>query len=162
MRTGSGITAVAADARGFTYLAVLVIVAIMGILLAAGGQVWQQSAQREKEKELLFVGNQFRQAIGLYYQRTPGAVKLYPRRLEDLLLDPRYPAKQRYLRKIFRDPMTGEAKWGLVPAPSGGFSGVYSLGQGEPLKTSDFRPADQSFAGSSRYADWRFVYTPPQ
>jgi type II secretory pathway pseudopilin PulG len=160
MLTGSGKAMDASLERGFTYLAVLVIVAIMGILLAAGGQVWQQAAQREKEKELLFVGNQFRQAIGLYYQRSPGTAKAYPKHLEDMLLDQRYPAKQRYLRKIFRDPMTGEAKWGLVQEPGGGFTGVYSLGQGEPLKKSDFRPADQAFEGSSSYADWRFVYIP--
>ena len=153
-----------ASERGFTYLALLVIVAIMGILLTAGSQAWQQAAQREKEKELLFVGDQFRKAIGLYYQRTPGAVKRYPMRMEELLLDPRYPAKQRYLRKIFRDPMTGESKWGMVraPEPEVGFIGVYSLGSEVPLKTGNFRMADQAFVGKMGYAEWQFVYTLPK
>ena len=155
-------TGAATAERGFTYLALLFTVAIMGILLTAGGKVWQQIAQREKERELLFVGDQFRRAIGLFYQHTPGAMKTHPLRLEDLLLDPRYPAKQRYLRKIYRDPMTGEAKWGLVPAVGGGFMGVVSLAQEEPLKKSDFSLADQAFEGSLSYAEWHFVYTPPK
>jgi len=146
--------------RGFTYLAMLIIVAIMGVFLTAVSQVWQQAAQREKETELLFVGNQFREAIGLYYQRTPGAVKTYPKRLEDLLLDQRYPAKQRYLRKIFRDPMTGEAKWGIVAASGVGIAGVYSLGLEVPLKKSNFRLADRAFEDSESYSEWQFVYTP--
>ena len=161
--SGGGVGAPAFE-RGFTYLALLFTVAIMGVLLTAGSQVWQQVAQREKERELLFVGNQFRRAIGLFYQQDtpPGAVKIYPLRLEDLLLDPRYPAKRRYLRKIYRDPMTGEAEWGLVPASGGGFMGVVSLAQEAPLKKSNFSLADQAFEGSSSYAEWRFVYTPPK
>ncbi len=165
MPTGSrGMAGTPAAERGFTYLALLFTVAIMGVLLAAGSQVWQQAAQREKERELLFVGNQFRQAVGLFYQHTPppGAVKVYPLRLEDLLLDPRYPEKQRYLRKIYRDPMTGEANWGLVPAVGGGFMGVVSLAQDETLKKSNFSLADQAFEGSLSYAEWRFVYIPPE
>ena len=150
------------DEQGFTYLALLVFIVIIGILLSVGSQVWVQSAQREKEQELLFVGDQFRQAIGMYYQHTPGAVKTYPKHLEDLLVDTRYPAKQRYLRKLFRDPLTGQAKWGLVESPDGGVMGVYSLSVLEPIKLSNFRVADQAFEGSGSYADWRFTYIPPK
>ena len=60
--------------RGFTYLTLLFAIAIAGIVLAKTGIDWSQDAQREKEKELLFVGDQYRHAIALYYQRTPGAV----------------------------------------------------------------------------------------
>src|SRR6266852_4037970 len=103
---------------GFTYLVAM---------FAVTSEVWSQSRQREKEKELLFVGGQFREAIALYYQRTPGAVKRYPEKIEDLLEDKRYLSLQRYLRKIHADPMTGKSQWGTIAAPGGGIIGVHSL-----------------------------------
>lgn len=146
---------------GFTYLALLFAVATMGAVLAVIGMVWSQAAQRDKERELLFVGNEFRQAIRLYYERTPGGVKRYPQKLEDLLIDSRQLAVQRYLRKIYRDPITGEKKWGTVPAPDGGIMGVFSLSEEVPLKSGNFRVADAMFEGAQHYADWMFSYLPP-
>src|SRR5258706_11200116 len=110
--------------RGFTYLVAMFAVAIAGLLLAVTSEVSSQSRQREKEKELLYVGGQFREAIALYYQRTPGTVKRYPEKLEDLLEDKRYLSRQRYLRRIYRDPMTGSYDWGVVLGPDGGVAGV--------------------------------------
>ena len=149
-----------ARSAGFTYMALLFAIAIMGVALAATGTVWYQASQREKEQELLFIGNQFRQAVGLYYVRTPGGAKRYPQRLEDLLVDLRGQGVQRYLRKIYRDPITKEAKWGIVQAPEGGIMGVYSLSQETPLKTSSFRQVDKAFDGKSKYAEWQFIYRP--
>ena len=57
---------------GFTYLALLIAVAITAGALAAAGGLYSHVSQREKERELLFIGEQFRQAIALYYWRTPG------------------------------------------------------------------------------------------
>ena len=53
--------------KGFILLWALFAVALAGIVLAGTGQVWQATSQREKEKELLFVGDQFRQAFMSYY-----------------------------------------------------------------------------------------------
>lgn len=141
---------------------VLFIIAIMGVMLAAGAQVWHQAAQREREEELLFVGNQFRQAIGQYYQRTSGTVKKFPATLESLLKDERQLATQRYLRKIFHDPIAGGGEWGLVQTAGSGITGVYSLSQETPLKSSNFRLADGAFEGAAKYSDWKFVYTLPK
>ena len=141
-------------------MAALFLIVVMGIVLAAIGKVWSTAQQREKERELLFVGNQFRQAIGLYYQRSTGAVKAYPQHLDDLLLDSRQPAVQRYLRKIYRDPMTGQAEWAVVVV-NDRITGVYSTSQEAPLKSSNFRLADKAFESSEKYGDWKFVYTPP-
>ena len=141
---------------------VLFMIAIMGVMLAAGAQVWHQAAQREKERELLFVGNQFRQAVGQYYQRTPGTEKKYPVTLESMLKDERQLATQRYLRKIFHDPITGGTDWGLVQVAGSGITGVYSLSQEAPLKSSNFRSADGAFEGAAKYSDWKFVYTLPK
>ncbi len=145
---------------GFTYLAILFAVAISGVILAVTGVNWSQAAQREKEQELLFVGNQFRQAIALYYEKSPGTVKRYPRTLSDLLKDERQLSVQRYLRKIYLDPMTRKTDWGIVAAPDGGVMGVYSLSDATPLKTANFEYADRAFEGATKYTDWMFAYVP--
>jgi type II secretory pathway pseudopilin PulG len=143
-------------AAGFTYIGVLLLVAMMGVSLSVVGEVWQTKQKREKEAELLYVGDRIRHAIGLYNANTPGGAERFPRRLEDLLKDPRYPGVRRYLRKIYRDPMTGRAEWGLVKAGDY-LAGVYSLSEDEPLKKSGFRGPDRSFEGMTKYRDWVFV-----
>ncbi len=145
---------------GFTYLTVLFAIAVAGVVLANAGIDWSQEAQREKEKELLFVGNQYRQAIALYYERTPGAAKRYPARLEDLLTDNRYNPPQHYLRKLYRDPILNQKQWGIIAAPEGGIMGVHSLSYASPIKTTNFRYADRAFEGMTKYSDWSFVYVP--
>ncbi len=145
---------------GFTYLAVLFAVVVSTAGLAGAVQLWSFAQQRERETELLFVGAQFRQAIALYYERTPGAAKRYPGELADLLKDARYPGTQRYLRKIYVDPMTGKAEWGLVKAPEGGIMGVFSLSTGQTAKIANFRLADIGLAGKTKYSDWQFAYRP--
>lgn len=153
---------VAGGQGGFTYLGLLLAMVLLGAGLSLTGTVWHTQQQREKEKELLFIGNQFREAIGQYYERSPGGAKAYPRRLEDLLKDPRQITTQRYLRRLYRDPLTGQAKWGLVKEPSGGIIGVYSLSTDKPLKTGNFRAADRGLAGKDKYSEWWFVYAPKQ
>lgn len=142
---------------GFTYMTILFIVAIMGVGLALVGEVWHTAAAREREAELLFVGNQYRKAIERYYLSGPGQ---YPRTLEDLLKDQRKPGIERYLRKLYGDPFTGKREWGLVKAPDGGVMGVYSLAGGMPLKKTGFRVRDKELEGATTYSDWKFVYMP--
>jgi len=169
---------------GFTYLGVLLAVAFLGVFLGLVGEVWRTAQQREAERDLRFVGDEFRRAIGHYYEATPGAVKRYPRTLKDLLRDDRFPGVRRYLRRIYRDPITLRQEWGLVAADDGGISGVFSLsgeepigrmvpvapGTAEPPEESAVTPAIPGSAAESsatreatkdRYADWRFVYVPP-
>lgn len=153
--------------RGFTYLAALLAVAVIGVGLAAAGKIWSQSSQREKEQELLFVGNQYRRAITLYYERSakkniPCPAKCYPEKLEDLLLDKREPGVHRYLRKLYPDPMTGKMEWGLTKVPGGeAIMGVYSQSGLTPIKTSGFRYEDRTFEGANHYSDWKFLHQPP-
>jgi len=142
---------------GFSYIGLLILVAIMGVTLAATGELWQTTSKREKEEQLLFVGDQFRMAIQRYYNQ-PGAVKRFPLSLDDLLKDPRSPNTRRYLRRLYADPITGSTEWGLVRGPSGEIYGVYSRSEEEPMKQANFRLADTAFQGRKRYADWQFVY----
>ena len=148
--------------RGFTYIGVLLLVALMGAVLASTATVWHTMNQRDKERELLFVGHEFRHAIGLYYERTPGGTKQFPKKLEDLLLDKRQVNVTRYLRRLYADPMTGKKEWGVVKGANGVIMGVYSLSPETPIKTGNFDEADKNFEGKASYAEWKFVYTPKQ
>ena len=145
---------------GFTYLGVLFAVALMGTLLALAGESWHTAVQREKERELLFIGAEFRDAIGLYYNRTPGNVKKFPASFEDLLKDPRQLVTQRYLRKIYVDPMTGGKEWGVLKAADGGVAGVFSLSEKAPIKIAAFREEYAGFENAQKYSDWKFVFKP--
>lgn len=146
--------------EGFTYLTVMFVVAILLGGLAIVGEVWETQTRREKEAELLFIGNQYRRAIGLFYESTPGGVKRYPRSLEELVKDPRTPTTQRYLRKLYPDPVTGK-EWVAIKGADGGVQGVHSASEEAPLKIAGFRVRDASFEGAAKYADWKFIHTPP-
>jgi type II secretory pathway pseudopilin PulG len=152
------------SARGFTYIGVLVIVAIMGIMLAAVGRMWQTYVAREREEELLFVGDQYRRAIELYFKegldknRQQQGAGRYPRELADLVKDPRWPDTRRYLRKLYPDPVTGKNEWGLVKSPDGGIAGVYSLSEAAPFKTAGFKVRYAAFEGKQKYAEWQFIF----
>lgn len=141
---------------GFTLLAVVFLVALLGVGMAAVGTAWETAARREKEAELLFVGDQYRHAIERYQQATPGSAKTYPKRLEDLLLDRRFPQTVRHLRRLYPDPVTGKSEWGLVKDGEG-ITGVYSLSKDKPLKQANFTAASKVFDGSASYSDWAFV-----
>ena len=147
-------------ARGFVYLTALFAIALVGLGVSSYAIVWSQQAQREREQELLFIGNEFRRAIANYYEQSPGTAKRYPEKLDFLLFDARYLTIKRHLRRIYIDPMTSKASWGTVPAPDGGIMGIFSLSEKTPIKTGGFDEADKDFAGASKYSSWRFIYVP--
>ena len=150
----------AQSSEGFTYIGVLVLVALIGIALATVGEVWHTMQQREKEQELLFIGHEFRLALSRYAQNAHSQAELSPLHLEDLLKDPRDPGIKRYLRKIYPDPITGSAQWGLITGPNGEIYGVHSLSDDEPLKKSNFGLADRQFEGKMKYSEWIFMSSP--
>jgi type II secretory pathway pseudopilin PulG len=152
---------ITAKESAFTYITALIFVMIIGITLTTGSAYWSTIIKREKEKELLFRGDQIRGAIEAYYNGAPGGgSKVYPASLNDLLKDSRHLTTKRYLRKIFKDPMTMDGKWGLIKAPGGKIKGVYSLSKELPLKTADFQKDYAVFEKAGNYSDWRFVYPP--
>jgi hypothetical protein len=38
--------------------------------------------------------------------------------------------------------------------------GVYSESEDEPVKSGGFSKLDEAFAGSAKYSDWKFTYSP--
>jgi type II secretory pathway pseudopilin PulG len=145
---------------GFTYLAVLALVAMLGAVAGVTAEVWHTVMQREKERQLLFVGQQFRLAIERYYQAGVGGNRHYPASLDDLIKDPRFPDTRRYLRRIWIDPITVKDDWGLVRGSDGGIVGVYSPSQEKPIKVANFTQEEGAFDGLEHYSEWVFSALP--
>jgi type II secretory pathway pseudopilin PulG len=144
--------------NGFTYLSALVFVAIMGIALNTAGGFWSSVMKREREQELLFAGDQIRKAIESYHKYAPGGrVPEYPRSLEDLLKDPRYPSVKRHLRRIYRNPMSKDGKWEYVLDKRAAIKGVFANSQEQPTKKARFPDGYESFEKAAVYADWKFT-----
>jgi hypothetical protein len=148
---------------GLTYIGLLIFVAASSFAIAATFEVWHTRVQREKEAELLFIGNEFRNALQGYYEAKAANVigqpvrrGQRPRQLADLVSDGRFASPQRWLRKIYVDPMTGASDWGLVTLPDGQITGVYSLSDKKPFKSSGFLERDVDLAGKTKYSEWVF------
>ena len=145
---------------GFTYVGMVVFVTIIGLVGAATVKVGTLLARAEAEKELLEIGAAFSDALASYAQATPPGQPQQPPSLEALLRDPRFPTPRRHLRRIFVDPITGRAEWGLVRAADGApIMGVYSLSQAQPLKIANFDQRFVNFERKQHLSDWKFVAT---
>ena len=84
--------------HGYAMAVLLVGMSIMAIMLTVVMPVWKQTAQREKEAELVFRGEQYARAIGLFQKKYANA---FPPNLDMLV-------EQRFLRKKYKDPMTND------------------------------------------------------
>ena len=144
-------------AHGFTYIGLIILVAIVGLLGAAGmkmGSLFQRAAA---EEELLEIGAQFSAALRSYAAATPPGQKQQPPSLQELLKDPRFPNPRRHLRKIFVDPVTGKAEWGIVYlGDKVGVIGVHSLSAARPLKVANFDIRFQNMENREHISDWKF------
>jgi type II secretory pathway pseudopilin PulG len=120
--------------HGYVMAALLVGLGIMAVMMTVVMPVWKQVAQREKEAELIFRGEQYARAIELYGRKLPGAL---PPNL-DVLID------QHFLRKKYKDPITG-GDFDLVSpaAPAGAQRG------GQPGAQQPGQPAAQQPGGSA-------------
>lgn len=175
-------------ARGFTYIGVLILLAVLATVASLTLEFAQTRAARDAEAELLGVGQEFERAFASYYRQTPTGQRPFPDKLEDLARDPRYPGIRRHLRRVYLDPLTGKA-WALVPAPGGGIMGVYSTATDKPFRQEIGQRALPPVPGASAppvqgavmnaavplpmpaasgttvsvgdsYAQWRFGYDP--
>ena len=145
--------------QGMVYLWALFLVFLLGLTLGKGLEVYSTLVQREKEADLLYVGNLYRQAIYTYYLSSPGYQKKFPEKLTDLLKDPRYLTNRRYLRQLYRDPMTQQA-FIEVMSPEGGIMGVSSSSSKKPIKQAGFTNENNNFEQAEHYSDWQFVVQP--
>ncbi|MDR3370145.1 type II secretion system protein [Rhodoferax sp.] len=145
--------------HGFLLMGILVIMVLAGIALMAAVEFWTVQRQREREQQLLFVGDAYRQAIRHYYfGAPPGSPRKLPTSLNALLDDDRYPMPVHHLRRLYPDPITGKTEWGELRVGDV-IAGVFSLSEVHPIKQAGFSLADASFDGKTSYRDWEFVFT---
>jgi type II secretory pathway pseudopilin PulG len=144
---------------GVMLLALLIFLAILGLAVTKTSEVWATALTREREQELLFVGDQYRKAIERYYNATPGSTKVLPPSIEQLLQDDRFPKPQRHLRQLYPDPMAGGDGWGVLKQGSK-IIGVFSQSDKKPMKKSGFDPLYAEFSAAQSYRGWRFTFKP--
>lgn len=144
--------------RGFTYLGLIILVAILGLVGAAGLKMGSLLQRQAAEQELLDIGAQFSDALRSYAVATPPGQPQQPPTLSALLRDPRVPQLRRHLRKLYVDPITGRAEWGLLYQPgSNGIIGVHSLSPAAALKVGNFEARFAGFDGKARLSEWHFM-----
>jgi type II secretory pathway pseudopilin PulG len=142
--------------KAFTYIGLLILIALIGIALTATAELVNTAIQRDREQELLFVGIAYANAIDSYRRNSPGE-RQFPMRLEDLLKDPRFPNVRRHIRRLYRDPITNSSDWGLVHGPGNGIAGVYSKSEREPFKKAGFPRRYDQLGGAKHYNEWQFI-----
>ena len=160
-RAGSGL-----DAAGFTMVVLLVVMAVMAVGMAALLPTWRQQAIRENEEELIFRGNQYARSLVLYARKNNN---LLPANIDVL-----YTGK--FLRKKYKDPITGEDFGMMGPGQPPGAAGRGSLGAGRASTAGSASGRGTQIIGSiqgfyststdtsirkyreqTRYIDWPFT-----
>lgn len=144
---------------GFTYISALFIVMVMGIMLGAVGQSMRIVMQREREKELLFRGMQYRDAMERWYTKK-GVATIPLKEIKDLLKDPRSPNGERLIRRLYEDPMTGK-EMKVLTDPNHGIYGVAGTSNDKPLKKSNFPEVLKNLEEKEKYSEWEFIYKRP-
>jgi len=104
----------------------LVGMAVAAIWMSALLPAWRQQVQRQREGDLIFIGEQYARAIVLFQKKNRDA---FPPNIEALV-------SGNYLRKAWKDPITGEdfAVVGPAMTPTGGAPGR-ATGPGIPSQT---------------------------
>ena len=146
--------------HGYSYLLLLVLAAVLALVSAGTVSVGHAVSHAHAEKELLAIGAEFRAALQSYGGSAsfmPGGQWQRPAQLQELMRDPHVPGVRRHLRRIYADPLSGRADWGVVRGPDGRIAGIYSLAPGVPVKRAGFDPASAHFENAKSYADWVFM-----
>ena len=167
--------------RGYAMAALLVAMSVMAVLMGALLPVWTHMATREKEEELIFRGNQYARAIGLFQRKFANTA---PPTIDVLV-------EQRFLRKKYKDPITKDdfqpiyanqpvaaggvpsgpggsqqsGQRGTAPAPGGqllqsGFNstGATAAGGIIGVTSKSKETSIKIFNGRQKYNEWAFVH----
>jgi type II secretory pathway pseudopilin PulG len=142
---------------GFTYLSLIILVAIIGLVAASALKLGSLLQRSKAESELLEIGAAFSDALQSYADATPSGQPTQPPSLQALLKDPRFSGTRRHLRKLFVDPITGSQQWGVVYlGDKVGVLAVYSLSDARPIKIANFPERFSGFENKTHISEWKF------
>jgi type II secretory pathway pseudopilin PulG len=152
--------------------ALLVAMTIMAVFMSMALPAWRTAAQREKEAELIFRGQQYARAIALFQRKYANT---FPPNLQ-ILLD------GHFLRKKYKDPMTADGEFQLVyanqqasaqpnaggvvptqgqPAPRtttvGGGASIGAQGGIIGVASKSTATSVRVYDGHTKYSEWVFV-----
>lgn len=151
-------THLTAPSRGFTYVGLIVLVAIIGLVAASTLKMGALLQRRAVEQDLLDIGAAFTEALNSYADSSGPEQARSPTSLEQLLRDPRFPFPKRHLRQLYADPVTGVAAWGIVRGiDQRSIIAVYSLSNARPIKLGNFAPGSEQFENKAHLSDWKFT-----
>ena len=88
--------------------ALLIGLSVMAVLISMALPVWSQFAKREKEEELIWRGQQYARAVGLFQRKYANT---FPPNVDILV-------EQKFLRKKYKDPITKD-DFQMIPAGGG-------------------------------------------
>ncbi|MGV7210645.1 type II secretion system protein [Oxalobacteraceae bacterium A2-2] len=143
---------------GFTYVSVMVLVAVIALAGAATLKLGSVLQRSRLEAELLAIGAEYADALQSYADATPAGQPTQPRSFKELLRDPRSSTLKRHLRRIYVDPLTGSAEWGIVYAgDKTGIVAIYSLSDAKAVKIGNFPERFRAFEGRTKVSDWKFT-----
>ncbi|HVT18388.1 MAG TPA: type II secretion system protein [Thermoanaerobaculia bacterium] len=159
---------------GYNLVILIMLMTVMGILLAAALPMWSTAIKRDKEEELISRGWQYAEAIRVFqrrYQRLPVT-------LEELAK-----VRPRCIRQQWKDPMTKDGNWRLIPlhgegtrfvqpqSPGADKEGpsrsatpesgkqVVSVGPFIGVASRSEESSELVFFGQTRYDAWEFTVT---
>jgi type II secretory pathway pseudopilin PulG len=162
------------SSAGFAMAALLVGMTIMAIFLSMALPAWKTAAQREKEAELIFRGQQYARAVMLFQRKYANT---FPPNIDVLL-------NEHFLRKKYKDPMTGSGEFqviyanqqasaqpnagGIVPTqgqpqtrPTAVVGGATPIAQGGIVGVASKSTATsiRIYNGHTKYNEWVFMAT---
>ena len=133
---------------GYALVALLVVMSLLALFAMSAALNVKQQAQREREKEAIFRGEQVADAIRSFY-RSRGAqgVNSLPTNMDQLLEGIQIPGRTKKLQILrtaaAKDPLSSSGEWKLIAPTSQDFAGlvrnltVYSGGV-PPTPRNDF------------------------
>ena len=113
---------------GYNLVILMVTLTLMNIALAIALPKWSHVIRREREEELISRGFQYAEAIRMFQNRF----QRLPVRIQELV-----EVEPRSIRKLWKDPMTDDGNWALIPPG----------GQGQRLTPPPTGPNGQPLPG---------------
>lgn len=133
---------------GYAMAALLVGMTIMALVMSIALPAWRTEAQREKEAELIFRGQQYARAIVLFQRKYANT---FPPNVDILL-------NEHYLRKKYKDPITNDdfqviyanQQQSAQPSAGGAQGGAAQSGT-VPTQGQQVRPPSQTVGAGAPF-----------